>query len=151
MPNPLAVYSYNPKGTIQSKEYHMDTLSWNIFVYRNVKRAVNESSGAPKVSGHHSKVNAQGDIETILGLMQQERVGQYHEGRSTTGSKGSPIELTEGTDAVTVGLKYLYSGVPLNNIVKSRMRRGWEEMIPQEEVTMRVDEEVLDGDDEGNN
>lgn len=54
--------SYNPKNTGQLKRFHMETLSRLTMLFRNIRRVVTTSSGAPSFGTRHFQVDSSRDI-----------------------------------------------------------------------------------------
>ncbi|KAF8468223.1 hypothetical protein BDZ91DRAFT_848070 [Kalaharituber pfeilii] len=115
---------YNPKHNIQSKEYHLGTVARNIMTFRNAKRTILRSTGAPLCGGHHSRVDDSKDIELLVEtLINSEAMVFKSKRQNKAGTAANPVQIKEATDAWSLGMKVLCGGSPLDVVISKRTKR----------------------------
>ena len=94
---------FNPRGSWQSKEFHMSTVAPNINMMREIRRQVMNSSGASTYGSKHSAVNTAKDMELVIRVLLENKVMNRVNGRVDASVGGEKRRFREVIDAVGVG------------------------------------------------
>lgn len=114
--------THNPRGTPQSKKFHLEAVSMNAFTFRRIQRSVMESSGAPNYGGKHSKVSDVKDVETVMESVMREQLAVRKDG-CMTGSRAEAAPIVESLDLITRGRNVISQG-KLNALIEDRITRA---------------------------
>lgn len=114
--------TYNPRNTWQSKKFHMDTLSRLIMVFRDIKRCVHTTSGAPSYGKRHSAVDSHFDTVKIYDRLFTQEVMWFHKGRHMCGGADHQVRITESIDAWTVGRGRHGQQAPVGKVLRKRLK-----------------------------
>ncbi|KAF8460249.1 hypothetical protein BDZ91DRAFT_851632 [Kalaharituber pfeilii] len=82
---------YNPRGTWQSKRFHLEDISRNIMSFRDLKFNVHSSAGAQTYGSRHSRVDVSKDRELLIRILLEEDLFTWKEGRTTVDSCGGTV------------------------------------------------------------
>ena len=108
-------------GNMQSQEFQKVHVPRNLMVYRQAKRSVIETSGAPTYGKSHSSVNAINDILRIAEVLVKDKAMIKIAGRYETGPSGSLVNVSRVTDAIGEGGIRMIKG-DLLEAVKARRK-----------------------------
>ena len=115
-------HDFNPRGSWQSREFHIETVSPNITLMREIRRQVMSSSGASTYGTKHSSVNTEKDRELVVRVLLENKVMRKVNGRVSALVGGERHRFREVIDAVAVGRETLRNkGIPEALINVERM------------------------------
>lgn len=112
---------YKVGGNMKSQEYQKVHVPRNLMVYRQAKRSVIETSGAPTYGKSHSSVHETNDILRIADLLVKDKAMIKIPGRYETGPSGSRVNVSRVTDAIGEGGTRIMKG-DLLEAVKARRK-----------------------------
>ncbi|KAF8469980.1 hypothetical protein BDZ91DRAFT_791971 [Kalaharituber pfeilii] len=125
--------SYNPRGTFQSKWFHLEVLSPNVFMFRNIKKSITKTSGAVNYGSKHTSVDDRRDSMTIMEMLIRDNIVSFRKGR-VVGSAVQPIEVQESLDLVAEGRDKILWGGSLGDILESR--KVYMDSVQESEIAM---------------
>ncbi|KAF8467164.1 hypothetical protein BDZ91DRAFT_793569 [Kalaharituber pfeilii] len=91
--------THNPRGTFQSKRFHLEVLSPNVFMFQNIKKSVQKTTGAVDYGSKHTSVDDRKDSMTIMEMLIRDDIVSFRKGR-VVGPAAQPIEVQESLDLV---------------------------------------------------
>lgn len=137
---------FNPRGSWQSREFHMETVSPNITLMREIRRQVMGSSGASTYGTKHSRVNTEKDMELVVRVLLENRVMSKLNGRVTALVGGEKRRFHEATDAIGVGREILKNkGIPVALVNVDKILAEEEEEDLSEEAELEYYDESMEG------
>ena len=99
----------------------METLSRLTMVFRDIRRTVASSSGAPSYGTRHSRLEKSHDINLMLTHICDNELLFFHEGRNRISKMHNARRTVEGIDAWTIGQLAHGTGGPLATLLRKRI------------------------------
>lgn len=141
---------YNPRGSWQSRNFHLNVVSLNINLLRIIKRQVMQSAGASTWGMSKAEVNTIKDVKTLIGVMVQEgiftekpgRVGFFVQGVSGNGTMVRRYQPTK--DIMEAGRIFLRDKALPKALLRRKLR---ESMLDEDEDMELAQLETLTGEE----
>lgn len=140
-------HDFNPRGSWQSREFHMETVSPNVNLCRDIRRQMMKSSGASTYGSKHAAVDISKDTELVIRVLLDNKVMCYTPGRASGMVGGEKRRYREVVDALGIGrdkLKDEKIPVALSNI-ESLMAQSIDEGSIDEGGLQYYDEDLSGG------
>lgn len=99
----------------------MNTLSRLTMVFRDIRRTIASSSGAPSYGSRHSRLEKSRDMNLMLSHICDNELLFFNQGRIRISKMHNARRTMEGIDAWTVGLLAHGTGSPLAALVRKRI------------------------------
>lgn len=140
-------HDFNLRGSWQSREFHMETVSPNINLMREIRRQVIGSSGASTYGTKHSKVNACKDMDLVVRVLLENRVMNKVNGQVSALVGGESRRFHEACDAIGVGREALKNReIPAALVnIESALADGNEGDLSEEAGLKYYDESIEGG------
>lgn len=134
--------THNPRGTPQSKDFHLNVVAMNAFTFSRIGKKVVRSSGAPEYGSKHGKVDDRVDSRTVMETVMRKGLMRRSNGRSS-GSEAQPVNISPAMDLLSLGKYSILYGGKLNAMVRARKLRLSEESlvdVHEDEMLEEVEE-----------
>lgn len=139
---------FNPRGSWQSREFHMETVAPNINMMREIRRQVMNSSGASAYGSRHSSSaeNTEKDMELVTHVLLENNVMSRIGGRVDASVGGEKRRFREVVDAIMVGQEVMRNkAIPKALINIEKILAEEEEDDLDDEAELEYYDESMEG------
>lgn len=81
-------HDFNPRGSWQSKDFHMETVSPNVNLCRDIRRQMMMSAAASTYGSKHASLDVSRDLERVVQVLIENKVMTFTPGRVSAFSWG---------------------------------------------------------------